>query len=224
MSAELLTFAIAAGETKSFVKAGRYLEVIDAGAALSIGLYDANGSQTDDFNGALSGLYLESPFSQFEVTSATAQTITLLLMDSRGGSRRQPGVVSVTNKIGAAAGVLGSSPALAVGFNIVQLIAPAANVRGAVIRTASAGGATTVVGAANSVETLIIAAPAAPVNTVPNPGMRVQASYNASLAFVESAFYDKNITLPAGWGVWVCANVTGVVAASAGGHVTAELL
>lgn len=95
MSAELLTFTIAAGETKTFVKAGRYLEVIASAAALSVGFYDRSGGQSDDLIGAVSGLYVETDFSQFEVFSATAQTITLLVMDSRGGSRRQPGVVEV---------------------------------------------------------------------------------------------------------------------------------
>lgn len=95
---ELLTFSIAAGETKHFHKAGRYFELIDAAAAVTLGFYDANGSQTDDAIGALSGMYFEAPFSSFEVTSATAQTLAVLLTDGRGGSRRQPGVVRVVDQ------------------------------------------------------------------------------------------------------------------------------
>lgn len=94
---ELLRFTIAAGETKVFVKAGRYIEVFEAADALSIGFYDRNGGQADDALNIQSGVFIETDFAQFEVSSATAQTITLLVTDGRGGSRRQPGVVSIVD-------------------------------------------------------------------------------------------------------------------------------
>lgn len=94
---ELLTFTIAAGELKRFERSGRYFEIIAADSTINVGFYDANGSQTDDAVNALSGLYLEAPFSAFEISSAAAQTVSVLITDGRGGSRRQPGIVSVVD-------------------------------------------------------------------------------------------------------------------------------
>lgn len=94
---ELLKFTIKAGETKRFEKSGRYLEIIDSFDAITLGLYDSNGSNTDDALGAYSGLYLEGQFSAIEVYSAVAQTVTLLVTDGRGGSRRQPGFVQIVD-------------------------------------------------------------------------------------------------------------------------------
>lgn len=93
-----LRFSIAAGETKVFVIAGRYLEIIDATGPVTLGLYDVNGSQTDDAKDVLSGTYMEGAFSQFEIYSATAQTIELFLTNTRGGTRRQPGNVRVIDQ------------------------------------------------------------------------------------------------------------------------------
>lgn len=94
---ELLTFTIAAGETKRFERAGRYLEIIASASALTIGLYDAAGARVEGAIGALSGLYMEGGYSAIEISSALAQTVTLLVTDGRGGSRRQPGVVQVVD-------------------------------------------------------------------------------------------------------------------------------
>lgn len=92
---ELFTFTIAAGETKVFKRAGRYIEIIDATNALNIELYDASGGRSDSARNAVSGLFIEDAYSEFTVYSATAQSITLLVHEGRGGSRRQPGVVRV---------------------------------------------------------------------------------------------------------------------------------
>jgi hypothetical protein len=94
---ELLSFTLAAGETKRWERAGRYVEVIDATSAFSIYLTDANGGRVDYAINALSGIYLEGAYSAIEMTSATAQTVTLLVTDGRGGSRRQPGIVQVVD-------------------------------------------------------------------------------------------------------------------------------
>lgn len=93
-----LRFSIAAGETKVFVIAGRYLEIIDATGPVTIGLYDKAGSQTDDAKDILSGTYMQGEFSQFEIFSATAQTIELFLTQTGGGTRRQPGNVRVIDQ------------------------------------------------------------------------------------------------------------------------------
>lgn len=96
---ELLTFAIAANETKVFKRAGRYFEIIDAAYALNVDLYDANGGKSDGMLGALSGLFVSGPFTEFVVTNgAVAQTVTLMVHEGQGGSRRQPGVVRVVDQ------------------------------------------------------------------------------------------------------------------------------
>ncbi|MFY7915880.1 MAG: hypothetical protein ACOVPA_14580 [Rubrivivax sp.] len=93
---ELLTFTIGASESKRFEKAGRYLEIIDAAGPLNIDMNEASGNRADSMRNALSGFYSEEPFSAFEVTNpGPAQTVTLMITDRRGGSRRQPGTVSV---------------------------------------------------------------------------------------------------------------------------------
>ena len=94
---ELLSFTIAAGETKRFERAGRLLEIIDASAALNIELTGPNGEQADDMRGALSGFYSLAPFNGFEVSNPQtyAQAVVLMIADGNGGSRRQPGNVRV---------------------------------------------------------------------------------------------------------------------------------
>ncbi|KQW76586.1 hypothetical protein [Methylibium sp. Root1272] len=96
---ELLTFAIAANEIKVFKRAGRYFEIIDSAYALTVDFYDENGGKSDGMLGALSGLFVSGPFTEFTVSNgAAAQTVTLMIHEGRGGSRRQPGVVRVVDE------------------------------------------------------------------------------------------------------------------------------
>lgn len=96
---ELLTFAIAASETKIFKRAGRYFEIIDAAYALGVDFYDENGGKADGMIGALSGLFVSGPFTEFSVSNgAIPQTVTLMIHEGQGGSRRQPGVVRVVDQ------------------------------------------------------------------------------------------------------------------------------
>ncbi len=94
---ELLTVTLAASQTRHFAKAGRYFEIIDSTYAVNVAFTGADGGQSDTMTGALSGLFIEGAYSAFALTNGSiAQTVTLLVMEnSRGGSRRQPGVVTV---------------------------------------------------------------------------------------------------------------------------------
>lgn len=97
---ELLSQAFAANEVKVFSKAGRFFEIITADQAIARVEFGADqGQQSDSMINPQSGLYVEDPFSYFQVTNgAFAQTITMLIMENgRGGSRRQPGNVRVIN-------------------------------------------------------------------------------------------------------------------------------
>lgn len=96
---ELLSFTIAAGETKRFEMAGRYIEIISAPAALNIGLLGVGGVQAAGMRGALAGFYAAREFGAIEVMNpaAVAQSVTLMISDGTGGSRRTPGVVTVVD-------------------------------------------------------------------------------------------------------------------------------
>lgn len=95
---ELLPFTLAAGETKRFERAGRYLEIIDAPYAVTIKLTGDQGQQGASMRDALAGFYVEGTFAGFEIYSATAQAVTIMVTDGRGGSRRQPGLVRVVDQ------------------------------------------------------------------------------------------------------------------------------
>jgi hypothetical protein len=99
MSGEFLTQTMAPGQIMPFAKAGKYMEVIaDGGATFNFNFYGPNGSLYSTWKNVPAGVFLEDPYTTFDVTNNGAgnATMTLMLMDSgRGGSRRQPGVVQV---------------------------------------------------------------------------------------------------------------------------------
>lgn len=219
-----LRFAIAAGETKIFEIAGRYLEIIESAGPLTIELFDANGGQSDEARDVLSGTYMTEPYARTSIYSATAQTVELFMSARGGGTRRQPGVVSVTNKIASSSSIAGTGGLTAIGFSANQLIAPAANTRGAIIRGASAGCATSAIGASNYAKLQMIAAPSVPGALSPPVGLILADQFNPTTDYKENANWDKNITIPAGWGVWMLSANAGVVASSGGGALCFELL
>lgn len=92
-----LRFAMAAGETKIFELAGRYLEIIESAGPVTIELYDANGGQSDEARDVLSGTYMTEPYARIAIYSATAQTVELFLSARGGGTKRQPGTVNVVD-------------------------------------------------------------------------------------------------------------------------------
>lgn len=100
---EFLSLNMAAGETKVLNIAGRYLEILDAQYPISIGFVDRNGNALEDggITNAEAGIFVNlapvGGYAAFTVQSATAQPIRLLIGSGLGGSRRQPGVVSVVD-------------------------------------------------------------------------------------------------------------------------------
>lgn len=99
MDIELIDFVLAAGGTARLERAGRYIEIIEAQYELgAIVLTDGDGQQAAFIRGALAGTYAEVPFKALDITNgANAQTVTLLVTDGKGGTRRQPGVVQVVD-------------------------------------------------------------------------------------------------------------------------------
>lgn len=216
---EVIRFAIAAGETKSFVKAGRYLEVIEATAALSIGFYDANGSQTDDATNVEAGIYAEGPYSQLEVFSATAQTIALLIAGERAGSRRQPGNVRVIDEIGAACQVSSAGVALAItAFAQVTAFSPGSG--GIILRSL---GATIISGAGGFAQLRMIAAAAAPVSFTGTAQQIVLADATSSNGVGAAVnLNDFRKKLPAGWSIYAMTSIQTAAATGGGYYVSAE--
>lgn len=217
---ELLTFTIAAAERKTFELPARYIEIIEASAALDLFLFSSSGHQVNDARGALSGLFIDERemFARFDVRSATAQTITLLVTDGRGGSRRQPGIVRVVDDIGpgvtyASAGYL---PAVTP-FTAVQVLAPAANLAGVIIRGSSLQGQAGINGAINM---QLVASRTTPTSFTA-PAQRYVSSVAGSVgtggangpAFVVSDT-RQNKLLPPGWGLFVCYEIVNAAAAA----------
>lgn len=223
---ELLKFTIAAGETKRFEYAGRYLEVISAPYALNLELTGPNGEQADDMIGALAGFYSEGPFSGFEVTNpgATAQAVTLMVTNGRGGSRRQPGIVSVQQLVGGASQVAGAGLPTAVGFSATEIVAPAANLNGITVRQVAAGGAISAAGPGQASNVFLIAALIAPTTGAGLNRMRLIGAYNTGTVYAESMATGLNITIPPGWGIWACTDHTLVAASAAGYNLSFEVL
>lgn len=214
MDIELLTFTLAAGATAQLAKAGRYVEVIVADYPIaSLTLTDENGGQSAFVRNALSGLYAEVPFKQLDIVNgSTAQTITLLVTDGRGGTRRQPGQVSVVEAIPPTVQTGGgslASLAITAGAS-TQLVVPTPGVtltlRGFVANITS--------GAAGTSQTKLIAAPA-PVSTfvgnfiVFGDSGNVPAGQTGLITNL-----DMNKRLPVGWGLYQFAAIAGAPAAA----------
>lgn len=220
---ELLTITLAANQTQQFAKSGRYFEIIDSSYAVRVDFIGDQGQQTDSMVNALSGLFIEDPFAAFAITNGSvAQSITFLLLEAgRGGSRRQPGIVSVSNKLGAGITQLEvSAGLLTIGFLTVSVIAAASNLRGILVRKVS----TSATAGAGQADIGLIAAPVVPTSTVPLNGFNMSrvAPTGSSVSAVD-ARNDMNYQLPAGWGVWAVTQHS-VAPAAAGYTFTYELL
>lgn len=222
---ELLTITLAANETKQFAKAGRYLEITDSSYAVRVDFIGDQGQQTDSMVNALSGLFIEDPFAAFAITNgATAQSVTFLILEmGRGGSRRQPGIVSVTNKISQAVTQfeLNGGGLLPMSFLATVAVAPALNQRGLLVRRALVNATA---GAGGTSEVRMIAAPVVPASSVPTNGFNMAQTSGAAGVPVIDAHVDQNYQLPAGWGVWVITNHTIAAAVVCGAAIVFEPL
>jgi hypothetical protein len=221
---ELLTFTIAATETKRFEVAGRYLEIIDSADRLNIDFNGPDGNRVDSMRGALSGFYSEEPFGAFEVTNpgAVAQVVTLMITDRRGGSRRQPGNVIVVDSIPASVGSYTQASGLAVGFNAVQILDPALNVRGFVIRSLSGYAQS---GAGGAMNMRFVAQATAPTNTAAGAARLWLADVLSSNSVIERfQFPDLKKIIPPGWGIWTVTSVATVAGLQGQHFLSGELL
>lgn len=219
---EILKFTIAAGESKRFEKAGRYIEIIDADQALSVFFYDENGGQSDDAQGVVSGLFVEGRYSAFVVSSVQAQTVTLLLSDGRGGSRRQPGNVSVIDRVSSVCQSLNvSNTGAAFAANVV--VAPAANVNGLIVRASICG---VQAGAGAYGNGRLVGARVAPtqINTGAESIILNSAVSSVSGQTVSNAIFDTRRQLPPGWGLFYLTEGTAPAPPINNANVSFEIL
>lgn len=219
---EILKFTIAAGENKRFEKAGRYIEVIEADSALSILFYDASGGQADDAQGIVSGLFVEIGYKAFNVTSAVAQTVTLLIADGRGGSRRQPGNVSIIDAVMSSCQTQTASQT-AIGFTVAAIVTPASNVAGLIVRSSIVAAQA---GAGGSANARLVGALVAPAGIVPAAQSVILSNAFSTNSGVVDQFqnFESRRRLPPGWGLYLLTNHTVAIATSAVVVVSFELL
>lgn len=225
MSGEFLTQTLAAGQTMPFAKAGKYFEVIaDGGSTFNFNFYGPNGAQSANWRNCQAGFYLKDAYSAFDVTnnSAVAQAITLLLMDNgEGGSRRQPGTVDVTNKVGSAVQLQSVGLATTGGFQVgATALLPANNLRGARIRNAY----TTATGGTGNAQTTIVAAPSLPASVSPAQSLWLSNAFTPNNTLANDSRMEMNVTIPPGWGIYLCTNHGGATGATAAAMVAFELL
>jgi hypothetical protein len=222
---ELLTIMLAAGETKRFEKAGSYFEVIGSSYAISVGFDGDKGSISDNLLGVLSGFFIEYSYKAFALTNgAAAQTVQVLLMErGRGGSRRQPGNVRIIDEITDACTSFSiSAPGTVAASSWTQVVAPASNVNGIIIRSTQL---TVQSGGGGSADFGFVAAKSLP--TAYNvPAQRFECAYQFSGNGVLQSALDPhfNKLLPPGWGLYWHTNVAGVAAANVVGTIQIEIL
>lgn len=219
---QLLKFTIAAGETKRFEIAGRYVEIIESDAPVSLLFFDGGGGQTDDAIGAVSGLYIEGAFKAFTVSSATAQSVNLLITEGRGGSRRQPGNVSIIDRVETSCMTVGITDTT-LGASATAFVLPAANLNGIIVRSSIVEAQPGASGAAN---VRLIAALTAPASVVPGANSIIlnSAYADVSASAARSSAFDQRRRIPPGWGLYFVKNVTSVAAAVAAITASYELL
>ena len=96
----MLNITLGANEFKSFRKGGAAFEIIVGDYPITVNLYSDMGGHNNTINNVISGFFLNAKYGAFDIKNgSTAQTVQILCMDlgESGGSRRQPGVVQVTD-------------------------------------------------------------------------------------------------------------------------------
>ena len=158
---------------------------------------------------------------RWEITPANP-TVTCVVRLGLGRieSTRIAGSTDVQNKIGTGVTLLNASLSTVFGFSAVQVLAPAANVRGARIRNVMV----TATGGTGNAEVLLIAAPTAPAVKNPSNAMWLAQAFTPNTSTKDYSTFDSNITIPAGWGIWACTAHGGASGAVAGYQCAYELL
>lgn len=218
---EILNISIAAGETKRFEKAAGYFELLTCDYPVSLFFSGSAGNRVDDAQGVVSGIFGIVRFKAFEIFSATAQTIQLLLNDGNGGSRRQPGNVAIIDAVMPICQTA-TTQNLTIGFTANPIVLPAANVNGVILRACIVAAQTSGAGVSNA---RLAAAMVAPVSSVPGTSSAILGNAFSASSTVLDTYqnYESRRRLPPGWGLYLLANNTGVVASSCVAVVSFEI-
>lgn len=131
---EIIKAAFTAGEVKTFLIQGEYVEILEAAYPVDVAMMDRSGAQLSTMRNAEAS-YFSRPgkYEVIQVTSASAQTIRLFVGSGDAGTRRLSGVVQVvdTNQSSTIAGKAFSSHNYASesagNYTHVQLWNPAAS-------------------------------------------------------------------------------------------------
>lgn len=93
---EIIKAAFFAGEVKTFLIAGEYLEILEAAYPLDVAMLDRNGVQLSNMRNAEAS-YFSRPgkYDTIQVTSSSAQTVRLFVGSGDAGTRKTSGDVSV---------------------------------------------------------------------------------------------------------------------------------
>ena len=86
---EILTLTLQAGVTQQYRRGAVGLEILSSTGAVDINTYSQQGGQNASMTQCLGGQFIKLRFGGFDIKSATAQTVKLLLLDEGedGGSR-----------------------------------------------------------------------------------------------------------------------------------------
>ena len=93
---EIIKAAFNAGEVKTFLIQGEYVEILEALYPVDVAMMDRSGAQLSTMRNAEAS-YFSRPgkYEVIQVTSATAQTVRLFVGSGDAGTRRTSGDVSV---------------------------------------------------------------------------------------------------------------------------------
>lgn len=93
---EIIKAAFAAGEVKTFLIQGEYVEILEAAYPVDVAMMDRSGAQLSTMRNAEAS-YFSRPgkYEVIQVTSSAAQTVRLFVGSGDAGTRRTSGDVSV---------------------------------------------------------------------------------------------------------------------------------
>ena len=93
---EIITSSMAAGETKTFLIAGEYIEVVEAQYPVDLLMMDRSGGQLSAMRASEASFFSRpGRFETVQVYSASAQTIRIFVGSGDAGTRRVSGLVQV---------------------------------------------------------------------------------------------------------------------------------
>lgn len=146
---EIIKGAFAAGEVKTFLIQGEYLEILEAAYPIDVAMLDRSGAQLSFMRNAEASYYSRpGRYEVVQVTSAQAQTVRIFVGSGDAGTRKTSGDVSVIDGArtrtlaGVAFAGFGSVGPLSANESYLQLWNPAGNTKQLNVRALRFGSST----------------------------------------------------------------------------------